>query len=200
MKKTRRQVHIYYRRSQSGVVLFVALIAMLVLTLAGISLLRAVDSNMSLAGNLALRQSAIASSDAGVNRATTWLLNQLAPNLWNDIWGSGYSSAMGFNDPVWSTAGAWPANRTVTFNDANGNVVSYQIFRLCSLANAAPNAATQTCNTAQGGAGGAGVGNSHGPTGTPFQGNLLLHYRIVVRVSGPKNTAAYVQVIIARGA
>lgn len=187
------------RHDQHGVVLLVALVAMLILTLAGISLMRSVDGSMSLAGNLALRQSAIASSDAGVNRATTWLLNQTATSLWNDNPANGYLSSTTFNEPVWSNPATW-AN-PVTFNDANGNVVSYQIFRLCLTPNVAPNAGGQLgCNMQNSGASGTSQGNSKGTGGIQFQGAMQLFYRIVVRVTGPKNTASYVHVLIARGA
>ena len=52
-------------RQQRGVVLFVALIAMLLLSLAGIALVRSVDTNMGVAGNVGWRQS----SAAPVNEA-----------------------------------------------------------------------------------------------------------------------------------
>jgi hypothetical protein len=45
---------------QRGVVLFVALIAMVVLSLAGVALIRAVDTTGSVAGNLAFRQASVA--------------------------------------------------------------------------------------------------------------------------------------------
>lgn len=198
MYSNRRQAIPLVIQKQRGVVLLIALVVMLILSLAGVSLLRSVDGSMSLAGNLALRQSAIASSDAGVNRATTWLLNQTATSLWNDNIANGYISSTTFNELAWSSNATW-AN-SVSFNDANGNVVNYMIFRLCTLANSAPNAATQTCNTASGGAGGSTQGNSMGSGGIQFQGNLQLYYRIVVRVQGPKNTTSYVNVIMARGA
>ena len=98
MYSNRRQAIPLVIQKQRGVVLLIALVVMLVLSLAGVSLLRSVDGSMSLAGNLALRQSAIASSDAGVNRATTWLLNQTATSLWNDNIANGYISSTTFNE------------------------------------------------------------------------------------------------------
>ena len=41
---------------QRGVVLFVALIAMVVMSLAGVALIRAVDTTGSVAGNIAFRE------------------------------------------------------------------------------------------------------------------------------------------------
>lgn len=53
------------RSHQRGVVLFVALIAMLLLSLAGIALVRSVDTTLGVAGNLGFRHASI----APVNRA-----------------------------------------------------------------------------------------------------------------------------------
>ena len=44
---------------QHGVVLFVALIAMVVMSLAGVALIRSVDTTGSVAGNLAFREASI---------------------------------------------------------------------------------------------------------------------------------------------
>ena len=43
-------------RAQRGVVLFIALIAMVVMSLAGVALIRSVDTTGSVAGNLAFRE------------------------------------------------------------------------------------------------------------------------------------------------
>jgi hypothetical protein len=47
-------------RHQQGVALFVALIAMLILSLAGVALMRSVDTSTGVAGNVAFRQASIA--------------------------------------------------------------------------------------------------------------------------------------------
>lgn len=52
-------------RSQRGIVMFIALIAMVLLSLAGIALVRSVDTSTSVAGNIAFRQASI----VAVNRA-----------------------------------------------------------------------------------------------------------------------------------
>ncbi len=57
------------RRTQGGVVLFVALIAMVILSLAGVALVRAVDSSTGVAGNLAFRQSSIAPVNLAIEKA-----------------------------------------------------------------------------------------------------------------------------------
>jgi Tfp pilus assembly protein PilX len=45
-------------RRQRGAILFIALIVLVAMSLAGIALMRSVDTNVLIAGNLAFRQSA----------------------------------------------------------------------------------------------------------------------------------------------
>jgi hypothetical protein len=54
---------------QRGVVLFIALIAMIVLSLAGVALIRAVDTTGSVAGNIAFRQATIPAVNMAVEEA-----------------------------------------------------------------------------------------------------------------------------------
>jgi hypothetical protein len=53
--------------------LFVALIVLVAMSLAGIALMRSVDTNVLIAGNLAFRQGATARGDWGVEDARTWI-------------------------------------------------------------------------------------------------------------------------------
>lgn len=200
-------------RQQRGVVLFVALIAMLILTLAGVAIMRSVDASMSLAGNIAFRQSALAASDQGVNTAFTWLLDQralAASNLWDSNLGAGYQAKVP-DETDWTQATSWPTNKTVSFTGPNGNIISYRIFRLCTVEGngsstnnpGAINAAgSQQCNTAYGttGTSSSNLGNSKGANSPQYQGNLLVFYRIIVRVVGPRNSTSYVQVLASLGA
>ena len=57
------------RRQQRGVVLFVALIAMVVMSLAGVALIRSVDTTGSVAGNLAFREASIPAVNMAVEEA-----------------------------------------------------------------------------------------------------------------------------------
>lgn len=198
---------------QSGVVLFVALIAMLILTLSGVAIMRSIDSSMTLAGNIAFRQATLAAADQGVNAAFAWLVdrrNTGAENMWDSVLGSGYQAKIP-TETDWTLASSWPTGRFVTLNAGNGNTISYRIFRLCTVeghglagtANiGAVNAPGQQCNTAYGttGSSSSNLGNSQGANAPQYQGNLLVFYRIVVRVVGPRNATSYVQVMASLGA
>jgi Tfp pilus assembly protein PilX len=57
-----------------GAVLFIALIVLVAMTLAGIAIMRLVDTATLIAGNLAFKQGTVQSSDNGVEQAFQWLL------------------------------------------------------------------------------------------------------------------------------
>jgi Tfp pilus assembly protein PilX len=195
-------------RQQRGVVLFIALIVLVVMTLAGIALVRSVDTSNVIAGNLAFRQSATHSGDAGIEAAITWLAaSNTGTTLHNGVPAKGYvafrqdpgidpnTSQTESWDRFWtnSLATANPNSIMTLATDASGNTVSYIIHRLCA-ANGDPNATATACvtnlsqSTAQGSSRGAGV--------IALQGSTQVYYRITARIAGPKNTVSYVQSII----
>jgi Tfp pilus assembly protein PilX len=57
------------RRAQSGVVLFIALIVMVALSLAGVALVRSIDTTASVTGNIAFRQAALLQANQAVEDA-----------------------------------------------------------------------------------------------------------------------------------
>ena len=85
------------RAGQAGVVLMMALIVLVAMTLAGIALVRSVDTSNIIAGNLAFKQAATNSGDTGIEAAAAWLnansgaltnnaLARATPLLSNRIW------------------------------------------------------------------------------------------------------------------
>ena len=61
-------------RRQRGVVLFVAMIVLVVMALAGVAMVRQSGSGLSIAGNLAFKQSATSTGDYGTEAALNWWL------------------------------------------------------------------------------------------------------------------------------
>ena len=61
-------------RRQQGVVLLIALIVLVAMTLAGIGMMRSIDTGTMVAGNIGFRQSAVATGDGGIEQAITWLV------------------------------------------------------------------------------------------------------------------------------
>ena len=81
------------RARQKGAVLFIALIVLVAMSLAGIALIRSVDTTNLIAGNLAFKQGATLGGDWGAEQARTWLQGQAPDILYNSVPGR-YSAAM----------------------------------------------------------------------------------------------------------
>lgn len=97
MSRTTRSIRVSLPRRQEGVVLMVALIVLVAMTLAGIGIMRAVDTGTLVAGNIGFRQAAVASGDSGIEAARTWLIVN-RDTLDTDQTGQGYySTRRGFS-------------------------------------------------------------------------------------------------------
>ncbi len=182
-------------RRQQGVVLFIALIVLVAMTLAGIAMFRQVGAGVIIAGNLAFKQNATSVADLGVEAARTWLTGQGATGLQIDQATSGYYSswASTFNP----TTLAWgdSNSKLVTSDDGYGNSVRYIVHRLCRNAGLSVNDPLQSCVTV-------GSSSSGGSLGTPSYGVMSLsnttapYFRVTAQVTGPRNTVSYVQTIL----
>lgn len=188
------------RRRQSGVVLMVALIVLIAMTLAGLALVRSVDTANMVAGNLAFQQAATHSGDAGAEKAITWLqANSGGSTLWTSNLPEGYAANR--QDPVagqtWDSF--WnnvlvPAGQVVALpQDAAGNTVSYAIQRLCN-APGDPVAVGTGCAQMQNA--GSSSGSSKGAGVVALQYTGQYYYRITVRIAGPRNTVGFIQTVV----
>jgi type IV pilus assembly protein PilX len=199
---------------QSGVVLMIALIILVVMTMGGIALVRTVDTTNLIAGNLAFQQAATRSGDRATEEAVRTFLEVNTPEtFWNHVPASGYRAnvenpAAGQTwDQFWKatlnpTAVSLPVAAKTCVDrvcilplDFSGNTVSYTIQRLCqtagdplSLPTGCANAPEQT----------APKGKSQGSGTVPLPEPVKYYYRITARVAGPRNTSSYVQTIVAK--
>lgn len=203
------------RARQRGVVLFVALIAMVVLALAAAAMIRSADTSAVIAGNLAFKDAATHAADTGVERAFN-ALQDLAtgdadvPNqyfrLMQAVDGRGVPTGVNWASvPCYGTNGEADA---VDCADASIYRVQYVIDRLCREAPVLGELVTVLSSKCVGGqpfstAGNAGSDrDSHTPSGNygvpPVTGSIppTIHYRVTVRVQGPRNTVSLVQVTI----
>lgn len=123
---------------QGGVVLFLALIALVAMSLAAVALIRSVDTSTLIIGNLAFKQSATNSGDSGPEGAILWLMNTSNASTvdpWTDTShpfnnnnvAAGYYSSIQeseldpdflFKDTTWETSKTAPAKGM--FYDAYG--------------------------------------------------------------------------------
>ena len=182
---------------QSGAVLFIALIVLVAMSLAGIALIRGVDTTNLIAGNLAFRQSATHGGDWGVEQARNWLQSQSAGTLENDVPGHYYAASqtgLDFTatDPS-QTDFDWQNNSFDAGNDPAGNAVRYVVHRMCDAAGA-QNSVNCVRTSAGGTAGGTKGGATYGSFALPSTSQI--YYRITTRVTGPRNTVSYIQVMV----
>jgi Tfp pilus assembly protein PilX len=189
-----RSSPVFARQSQRGIVLFISLIVLVAMTLAGIAMFRSIGAGVIIAGNIAFKQNATSVGDLGIEAARSWLIGQGSSALQSDQATSGYYSswALTFNPATFGWTDS--VSRLASSDDGTGNEVRYVIHRLCSNTGSV-NDTSQSCVTV-------GSASSGGSLGTPSYGILALsnttapYFRITVRVAGPRNTTSYVQSII----
>jgi type IV pilus assembly protein PilX len=192
------------RARQRGVVLMIALIVLVAMTLAGIALMRSVDTTAMIAGNLAFQQSATSSGDVGTETAIAWLTtNNSSGYLWNNTPAQGYMAAR--QDPA--VGQSWDSFWTSVVNPsggpsmavslgqdaATGNTVSYVIQRLCN-GTGDPTSPGVDCAAPQSLA--QASSSSKGAGAVALLYNSSIYYRITTRIDGPRNTVSYVQVVV----
>jgi Tfp pilus assembly protein PilX len=200
---------------QKGVVLFIALIVLVAMTLAGLALVRSVETSATIAGNLAFKHGATLAGDAGIEAAISWLepVNGAA-TTYKDQPDAGYY-ATSQNSLDRTGRGNDPARALVDweYDDCHNleystcikpgpaitvgdNTVNYVIHRLCQT-EGDPNIAGNTCVTYQA-----------GDAGSPKRGELKYgddkrfeplpgpYYRITSRIKGPRNTVSFVETLV----
>lgn len=190
-------------RRERGVILFISLIVLVAMSLAGIALMRSVDTNVLIAGNLAFRQGATLAADRGVEDARTFLAANAGTTLDTDQPVSYYWANWQQNVDlvgVGSAADDYNWNQANNLGlDAGSNEIRYVIHRLCSQAGSITSAAV-SCIKAS-----AGAGTSPAASGTKgvvaygtaaLPGTSNTYYRVTVRVTGPRNTVSYVQAVL----
>lgn len=199
---------------QRGVVLMVALIILIAMTLAGVALIRSVDTANVIAGNLAFHESATHAGERGTEvalaesllpyggpgNATLWashadkgyvadLQNPNANESWDAFWNRSLKDMARAASPL----GQECANAVP---DAAGNRVCYVIHRLCDQAAQKPNIATNPCTKPPPGSVASGGSQRAGSGAAPAI--TKVYYRITTRIEGPRRTVSYIQTIVAR--
>lgn len=202
---------------QRGVVLVITLIALVAMTLAAIALMRSVDTGNVIAGNMAFKQGAAQSGDAGTEAAINWLvpIAGIAASYNDDPANGYYATSQEQLDPTgnngdpnhalvdWDnnncnnavaggTASACIQPAPVIAANAAGYEVRYVIHRLCPSTGLANNCASIYATVA---------GTSSGARDYTTKGGLsgateVEYYRIITRVKGPRNTISYVETIV----
>ena len=186
---------------ERGVVLFVALIALVALTLAGLAIMRSVDTGGLISGNMAFHQAALHRADIGVEAAFIGLPNVLATskdaNIANQYFavrqpvdGNGVPTTA-----VWANVPCRTNTNAVVACSTQDYQVRYVIDRMCEVQTSGSTAVTNIQSYCYADIGN-GKGGAQGSFGAVFTGADAVYYRVTVQVSGPHNASAYVQTLI----
>ncbi len=174
------------RSAQRGVVLFIALIVLVAMTMAGLAMMRAVDTNNLIAGNLAFKNAAVSAGDAAVEAARTWLTTKTPGQLEADQAGYFANWQPSFDPKTFN----WTGNGTLVGNDDYGNTIYYVAHRMCNES-AKTIDETDCVKVATVSVGSTKGGGSYGSA--PLAGTSLVFYRITARIEGPRFTVSYIQ-------
>lgn len=185
---------------QTGVVLFFALIALVAMSLAAVALIRSVDTNGIIAGNLSFKQSSMMLSDRGVETAmVNWLSNN-GNNFTIDNAGVGYFASI--DDVNGNGVLDDNADAKLLVNDSGievpgkagdplGDTTSYVIQRMCT-ATGVPDAS----RCLLGSPGDDPCRDVNNPLCKHLVVGSSVVYRVTARVQGPKNTVSYIQTFV----
>ena len=191
-----------FRRSQAGVVLFIALIVMVALSIAGIALIRSVDSGLSVIANLGFRQASIPPSTWAVENAISAMFEKKEIDLDKPKLDKNYypyrfeiknvdKTEDDYGVP-YDLQGVKPDNYPSSFvqeTDDAGNTIRYVIERMC-LDEGPATAANCDMSPPK---------KSEATTAMELVKPEMVRvpfYRLTVRVDGPNNTTTFAQAML----
>ena len=195
------------RHGQQGVVIFVALLVMVALGLAGIAMIRSTDTATSVSGNLVLKQAATSAVDRGIETTiyALWEASPVLDRTQHSASKNYYACVRGTTGACLAAGAAVPkipdllksANGCagtglaagLVAKDAAGNTSCFVVERMCL--NTGP-AVGSNCNLSAASFG-ADPGTIH-YTGLVRPGDA--YYRVTVRVEGPRNAVTYAQAML----
>lgn len=188
---------------QQGVVLFVALIALVVMSLAAVALIRSVDTNTLITGNLSFKQSSVIASDQGIEEALVRLNDQAIANI--DVLNTS-SAANGYfatflapaspnldDIAVLKDDATWAAN-SISVASVGSEAIRVIVQRMCRN-ELAPTKETCLFGEEEIGTGSKGVKDAT-EAGAKINGAQSPMYRVTVRSVGAKNTVSYTQTYV----
>lgn len=200
-------------RTHQGFILFISLIVLLMMSLAGIALARSVNTANLIAGNIAFKQGSIAATDLGIQTAMTLFDASSGylgteSNTYSDSTAHCYSatafnkdggSALKMVDPrgvpnVLLNKSSFDSSYAAcsSTSSSTGETIRYVIDRQCDSTVSGAAASEANCNVFSISSTSGSVSTSTTATGS----ETVPLYRISVRVDGPRQTTSYAQVII----
>jgi hypothetical protein len=196
-------------------VLLSALVMLVALMLGAAALMRMVESANLLSGNLAFKRGATLAAEAGAEAAISWLAQQGAGALAQDLTGHGYyaSDAEDF-DAGGNRSGSrltrvdWQGDNctgavlarcltpaALAAPDVAGHTVRYVIQRLCKASGQPAVSGDCAFHMPVDADSSSRTGLSYGQA-KRFGGPPLGYYRITARAGGPRNTVGLLEVLV----
>lgn len=184
-------------KKQHGVGLIIALIALISMTLAGLAIIRSVDTSNLISGNLSFRQATLHATDVGVETALTSLDTIVATSLDANYPASCAVGACNYypikqtiNTEGMLTVINWSLVPSTIVNSSYA--VQYVIDRLCDGPAPVTNVSGKCMSTTETSVGSKKAG------AVSFTSAQQVYYRATVRVVGPRNAISIVQALYAR--
>jgi type IV pilus assembly protein PilX len=188
------------RAGQRGIVLVIALIVMAALSLAGIALMRSVETSTAVVGNLAFTQASALPANLAVEEAVAALFeDELIPNVNQDLPAQNYYATRQNGEdprgiPEVLTTKTKASGLARVLNAGYGNEVRYVVERMCAPGiPVTPSRAelVKYCDMLP-----------PKPSGTTSMETDKIElpriplYRLTVRVDGPRNTVSFLQAML----
>jgi type IV pilus assembly protein PilX len=186
-----RSLHSAPPGAQRGYMLMLVLVALVAMMVSGIALVRSMDTNTLVAGNLASRNATVNSADAGVQAAVNWIqANSTTGALNADAAASGYYSHG--DDQAWTSGTFWSTWTGCTFTNAARNQVSWSVSRMCKLTGN-PTDSGNFCASLNGST---SNGGSYSSDAINFTGSPKYFYRITIQVVDTRNSSTLSQAFV----
>jgi Tfp pilus assembly protein PilX len=190
------------RKNETGVILFIVLIMLVVMAIGSAALIRSVETTNQVSGNLAFKIASVSAADLGIEAAIADI-GTVAASSADTQYPSGctpaaaapngckyYPLALATDSNGIPTIVNWTSLGPIT--SVPGYEVRYVIDRMCSGSLPVTNIAAN-CKT---------LAPSNGGTkkagGVVFTRAAQIYYRVTVRVDGPRSTRSYVRAVFSR--
>ncbi len=181
------------KQKQTGVVLFIALIALVVLTLAGIAMVHSTTTANLIAENRAYDLATVQVSDTGVESAIVLLTSTILAHPDTAIANTYFPLSQALQ-PDGTPVANWSAIPTATIQ---GYGVQYVIERMCTgtplpIPVTSLSTYCMTLNNTAASSNGSKLAGQVVLTSAP----TFVYYRISVRATGPKNTTSIIRAMV----
>ena len=178
-------------RRQRGMVLIVVLVALVIALLAGMSAMRTVQTGNAMAGNFSFREGAMQASDRALNDALTDIANRVAGGQGNAAAANRYLSVIGTNVNAMGVPSGIDWTQVPCVDETGGLVtdcaadngkyrVQYVVERRCSANPDFLDIADIRARC-----------EYEARASAMSASSIALHYRVLVRVRGPRGTESW---------